>query len=96
VLQAHRELFEMYKYRCRPLDAAAEDEYHHSRAVMHVNCCRAEAVVLICLPGNAAADAMATEVGYSQNGNGSSDMRQAFSANSTWPRAHELCCKHLP
>jgi hypothetical protein len=62
VLQAHRELFEMYKYRCRPLDAAAEDEYHHSRAVMHVSCCKAEAVVLICLPGNAAADAMAHEV----------------------------------
>lgn len=63
VLQAHRELFEMYKYRCRPLAAAADDEYHHSRAVMHVSCCKAEAVVLICLPGNAAADAMATEVG---------------------------------
>lgn len=62
VLQAHRELFEMYKYRCRPLDAAAEDEYHHCRAVMHVSCVRAEAVVLVCLPGNAAADAMATEV----------------------------------
>jgi hypothetical protein len=29
---------------------------------MHVSCGRAEAVVLICLPGNAAADAMATEV----------------------------------
>jgi hypothetical protein len=65
VLQAHRELFEMYKYRCRPLDAAAEDEYHHSRAVMHVSCSRAEGVVLICLPGNAAADAMAHEVGWS-------------------------------
>jgi hypothetical protein len=63
VLQAHRELFEMYKYRCRPLDAAAKDEYHHSRAVMHVSCSRAEGVVLICLPGNAAADAMAHEVG---------------------------------
>jgi len=62
VLQAHRELFEMYKYRCRPLDAAAEDEYNHCRAVMHVSCVRAEAVVLVCLPGNAAADAIATEV----------------------------------
>lgn len=51
------------RYRCRPLDVAADDEYHHCRAVMHVSCGRAEAVVLICLPGNAAADAMATEVG---------------------------------
>jgi hypothetical protein len=63
VLEAHRELFAMYRYRCRPLAAAAEDAYHHSRAVMHLNCLRAEAVVLICLPGNPAADAMATEVG---------------------------------
>jgi hypothetical protein len=62
ILEAHRELFDMYRFRCRPLDAAAEDPYHHSRAVMHVSCCRAEAVVLICLPGNAAADVMATEV----------------------------------
>lgn len=63
ILEAHRELFAMYKYRCRPLDALAEDRYHHSRAVMHVSCVKAEAVVLVCLPGNAAADAMATEVG---------------------------------
>jgi hypothetical protein len=62
ILEAHRELFDMYRFRCRPLDAAAEDPYHHSRAVMHFSCCRAEAVVLICLPGNAAADVMATEV----------------------------------
>lgn len=91
VLQAHRELFEMYKYRCRPLDAAAEDDYHHSRAVMHVSCCRAEAVVLICLPGNAAADAMATEVGRSgrrwqQHVSGSCELQ----TSEHMARAHEL------
>jgi hypothetical protein len=62
VLETHRELFEMYRYRCRPLAAASEDPYHHSRALMHLSCVHAEAVVLICLPGNPAADAMATEV----------------------------------
>lgn len=62
VLQAHRELFAMYKFHCRPLHAAAEDPYHHSRAVMHVTVARAEAVVLICLPGHAASAAMASEV----------------------------------
>jgi hypothetical protein len=62
VLQAHCELFAMYKHRCRPLHAAAEDPYHHSRAVMHVSLARAEAVVLICLPGHAASAAMAQQV----------------------------------
>jgi hypothetical protein len=62
VLQAHCELFAMYKHRCRPLHAAAEDPYHHSRAVMHVSLARAEAVVLICLPGHAGSAAMAREV----------------------------------
>lgn len=59
-----------HRYRCRPLDVAADDEYHHSRALMHVSCGRAEAVVLICLPGNAAADAMATEVSRLVGGGG--------------------------
>jgi hypothetical protein len=62
VLQAHCELFAMYKHRCRPLQAAAEDPYHHSCAVMHVSLARAEAVVLICLPGHAGSAAMAREV----------------------------------
>lgn len=62
VLQAHCELFAMYKQRCRPLHAAADDPYHHSRAVMHVSLARAEAVVLICLPGHAGSAAMAREV----------------------------------
>eukprot|EP00878_Enallax_costatus_P022641 GHUV01024035.1.p1 GENE.GHUV01024035.1~~GHUV01024035.1.p1 ORF type:complete len:1545 (+),score=576.84 GHUV01024035.1:595-5229(+) len=62
VLQAHMELFSTYKFRCRPLHAASEDPYHHSRAVMHVSVAKAEAVVLISLPGHAAADAMAMEV----------------------------------
>jgi hypothetical protein len=62
VLQAHCELFAMYKHRCRPLQATAEDPYHHSRAVMHVSLARAEAVVLICLPGHAGSAGMAREV----------------------------------
>ncbi|WIA10179.1 hypothetical protein OEZ85_010383 [Tetradesmus obliquus] len=48
--------------RCRPLHAAADDPYHHSRAVMHVSLARAEAVVLICLPGHAGSAAMARKV----------------------------------
>lgn len=62
VLQAHVELFAMYKFRCRPLLAAAADSYHQSRSVMHISVARIEAVVLICLPGHAASAAMANEV----------------------------------
>lgn len=62
LLEAQRELFAMYKQRCRPLAAAAEDVYHPARGVMHVAVGRAEAVVMICLPGNQASAAMAHEV----------------------------------
>jgi hypothetical protein len=62
LLEAQRELFAMYKQRCRPLAAAAEDPYHPARCVMHVAVGRAEAVVMICLPGHQASAAMAHEV----------------------------------
>lgn len=62
VLQAHTELFSVYKFRCRPLHAVSEDLYHPSRAVMHISVARAEAVVLICLPGHTASAKVAREV----------------------------------